>query len=508
MATANIPVKRVVVMEDRAQVEREGSVTLEGGLTRVEVPGLPLVAVDRSLKVEVQGATLVDAKLVRKWKEKPKGGLPADASDLRKRVEVLRLDLEKKSDEVSRLEAKVELLAATRGDLLRGIAEGTGAGKSDADKWTQQLEALSKRQAEVDEALRLAQAERQALEARRGEAAAALGAAEETERDLDCELALTLDGQGAATVRASYLVPCAVWRPAYRASLKGDSVLLESEAVVWQRTGEAWKDVQLQFSTARPTLGTTPPSLSEDMLSTRPKQAIEKKVVDVAIREEVIQSAGETGGEAEMPGLDDGGEARLLSAPGPATVPSDGQPHRIPLFQFEAKAQLERVCPSELSRLVTVLTRFPNSSGQVLLAGPVDLIRQAGFVGRAQLKFAAPGETVKLAFGSEDGVTVVRELEEKVEEARLTGRRTTTKKVLLHVSNARPEPAKLVIEERIPVSEVKEVEVQVLTKTCSPAPSTVTKDGIARIELELPANGTKTAVFSWELSAAAKVAGL
>lgn len=508
MATANIPVKRVVVMEDRAQVEREGSVTLDGGITRVEVSGLPLVAVDRSLKVDVRGATLVDAKLVRRWKEKPKGGLPADASDLKKRVEALRLELEQRGDEVSRLEARLELVGSARGDLLRGIAEGAGAGKADAAKWTEQLEMLSKRQAETDEALWLARRARADTERRHGEAQAALGAAEETERDLDCALALTLDGQGTATVRASYLVPCAVWRPAYRATLKADAVLLEAEAVVWQRTGEAWPEVQLQFSTARPTLGTTPPSLSEDMLSTRPKAAIEKKVVDVSIREEVIQSAGETGGEAEMPGLDDGGEARLLAAPGPATVPSDGQPHRVPLFQFEAKAQLERVCPSELSSLVTVLSRFPNSSGQVLLAGPVDLVRQSGFVGRAQLKFAAPGETVKLAFGSEDGVTVVRELEERIEEARLTGRRTTTKKVLLHVSNARPEPAKLVIEERIPVSEVKEVEVQVLTKACSPAPSTVTKDGIARVELELPPNGTKTAVFSWELSAAAKVAGL
>ena len=103
MAIANIPVTRVVVMEDRAQVERRGSITLEAGVTRVEVPGLPLVAVDRSLKVEVQGATLIDAKLVRRWREKPKGGLPADATALRKRVEALRLESETKRDEVSRL---------------------------------------------------------------------------------------------------------------------------------------------------------------------------------------------------------------------------------------------------------------------------------------------------------------------------------------------------------------------------------------------------------------------
>ncbi len=76
------------------------------------------------------------------------------------------------------------------------------------------------------------------------------------------------------------------------------------------------------------------------------------------------------------------------------------------------------------------------------------------------------------------------------------------------ISNTRPEPVRLIIEERVPVSEVKEVEVQVLTKECQPSPSTVTQDGVARIEVELAANATKTAKFTWELSAAAKVAGV
>ncbi|MFT3708576.1 MAG: DUF4139 domain-containing protein [Archangium sp.] len=115
---------------------------------------------------------------------------------------------------------------------------------------------------------------------------------------------------------------------------------------------------------------------------------------------------------------------------------------------------------------------------------------------------------MKLSFGNEDGVQVVRETDEEIDEARLTGRRTTKKLVQLHVSNLRTEGAKLIIEERIPVSEVKEVEVQVLTKDCAPAPSTVTKEGIARIEIELGANATKTAKFTWELSAAGKVQGV
>lgn len=499
-----LPISRVVVMEDRAQVERAGDVTLNGETT-LEVPGLSLAAVDRSLKVEVRGGSLLEARLARRWKEVPKGGVPTDASALRQRVEELRLQLAAQTDGLAQLTLRAEVLSNTRDALLKSIAEQIGVGAPQLDIWKEQLAELSRRQDALDAERRAARETSTATQQRHQEAQRALSS-EQPEKQAECVLVLRLSGSGAAKVRVSYLTPCAVWRPAYRATLLEGQVTVEAEGVVWQHTGEDWNGVELLLSTARPTLGTTPPTLEEDVLSLRPKETHEKRVVDVAIREEVIQSAGET--LSEMPGLDDGGETRLLQASGRVTVKSDGQPQRVALFSFTAPAQVERVCPAELSSLVFVLARFTNTAPQVLLAGPVDLIRGSGLVGRGLMKFAAPGETLKLSFGNEDGLQIIRETEEKTDEAMLTRRRTTTRKVKLHISNMRSDGAKLIIEERIPVSEVKEVEISVLTKDCAPTPATVTKDGIARIEVELGAQSTKTARFSWELSAASKVAGV
>ena len=499
----------VIVMEDRAQVERRGTVSLAGGISTVELPGFPLVAVDRSLSVEATGATVHEARLVRRWKQKEKGGLPADASELRKRVQTL-IDTQYTHDsDVYRLTTRREALSVARQALLQSMGQRVGYGEADVATWQTQLEALSAQQRENDEAVRTAQAAVDSVKRELQATRQALALAEERVEDLECFLSLTLEGQGEEAVRVSYLVPCAVWRPAYRATLSGEQVLFESEAVVWQRTGEAWNDVQLEFSTARPTLGTTPPTLVDDWLSLRPKTSVEKRVVDVTVREEVIQTAGEVSTTVpELPGLDDGGEARLITAPARSTVPSDGQPHRVPLGRFEAKATLELVCPPEFSPLAFTVARFPNAGSSVLLAGPVDLIRSAGFVGRSQVSFTAPQETLKLSFGSEDGVRVTRVVDEKVDEARLTGRKTTKKIVTLHVSNASREPKRLNLEERLFVSEVKEVEVQVLQKECDPAPNTVSKDGIARMEIALGPNATKKVKFVWEVSAASKVAGL
>ncbi len=499
----------VIVMEDRAQVERRGTLSLTGGVSTVELPGFPLVAVDRSLTIEATGATVHEARLVRRWRQKARGGLPVDASELRKRVQEL-VDTQYTHDsDVYRLSTQRDGLIQTRQALLQSIGARVGYGDAAAVDWGRQLDAISSRQRENDEALRVAQAAVDSVKRELSASRQALAVAEERQEDLECLLSLTVEGTGEVALRVSYLVPCAVWRPAYRATLSGDEVSFESEAVVWQRTGEAWPEVQLEFSTARPTLGTTPPSLQDDWLALRQKTSFEKRVVDVSVREEVIQSAGETSVSVpELPGLDDGGEARLLTAPGRSTVPSDGQPHRVPLGKFTAKATTELVCPPEFSPLAFTVARVPNEGGAVLLAGPVDLVRSAGFVGRSQVSFTAPGETLKLSFGSEDGVRVTRVVEEKVDEARLTGRRTTKKMVTLHVSNASPTPRKLMLEERVFVSEVKEVEVQVLQKECDPAPSPVSKDGIARVEVALAANATKKVKFVWEVSAAGKVAGL
>jgi hypothetical protein len=55
---------------------------------------------------------------------------------------------------------------------------------------------------------------------------------------------------------------------------------------------------------------------------------------------------------------------------------------------------------------------------------------------------------------------------------------------------------------------VKDVEVTVLGKHSDPAPSPPSPDGIVRIEISLPPHGTKRGTLTWELSAAAKVAGV
>lgn len=502
-----LPITRVLVLEDRAQVERSGSVALASGRHTLEIGDLSRVVVDRSIEVEAHGGRVLDAKVVRRWRERGPDGLHVDASELRRKLDALEREALEHRDRIVRARTRREALTVVRGDVLRAIAEGAGAGIADAAGWQRDLDDVTERQGAAEEAVRVAGRAGRDCRERIAETRRALAIAEQAEPDLASTLVIDLAVEGPVELRVRYQVPCACWRPAYRAQLTGDAVELASEAVVWQRTGEDWSAVELAFSTARPTLGTSPPTLVEDRVRSRPKQAVEKKVVDVAIREVEIAKTGD-GASVGLPGLDDGGETRLLRAPARASIPGDGQPHRVPLASFSAPVQRECVCPAELAEQGILVARFPNRGSEPLLAGPVDLLRDSGYVGRSSIDFTAVGETVVLSFGSEDGVVVLRDVQVARDTTRLSGRQIHKTTVTLHVSNASATARTLIVEERIPVSEVKDVEIELLQRECSPAPREVTRDGIVRIELALGANATRTATLVWELSAAGKVAGL
>jgi uncharacterized protein (TIGR02231 family) len=505
----SLPIHRVLVMEDRAQVERRGMAQVTG-LTRLVVDGISPLAVDKSLTTDIKGATFIDAHLKRVAVEVPVSGLADTASELKRKAHALGLELQAAADAELEASRRPDQLLAARAQVLSAIARSTGFGTSNPDRWVEQLATLRHALEAADTTNLLAQRHRAALERTANELRAALSA---TERELQtrCKLHLALEGHGQAEISVRYLVPCAAWRPTYVATLSSGStptVHIEAEGLVWQRTQEDWSNVQLALSTARPTLGTTPPNLTEDRLRLRPKSSAEKKTLDVSLREEVIQTTGEGGQAPGLPGVDDGGETQQLVPPAHATVPADGRPHRVPLFRFEAPATLERVCVAELSPLVNLVARFSNSSGRVLLAGPAQLIHHAGAIGRTLLPFTAAGETAKLPFGASDSVRVQRVETEKTDEAMLTGKRTTVHTITLHVSNAGADPAQFVIEERVPVSEVKEVEVELVRNECNPPPGPVSPDGLTQLECVLPAHGTKQASFVWKMVAASKVSGM
>jgi uncharacterized protein (TIGR02231 family) len=502
------PVRRVTLLEDRAQVTREGAVTLAAGSHRLRVEGVAPVTVDKSLAARCAspGLRVDEARVVRRWASP--GANARDPRELEAEQRRLREERERMQERRRLAERRRGLSREAASLVLDGVSRDLPFATAFEPRWETEagrlLGALRDRNEEIlglDREL-----EDLALRERAVDAGALAGSTGGALLETAIVLDITVKDPGEYRIALDYMVPCALWRPIHRATLDAGSILFECEAAVWQATGEDWRDVALSFSTARPTQRAEPPVLTDDVLSVR--RRVEKKV-EVTLREEAIATTGE--GQArrggELPGVDDGGETRLLGAPVAATVRSSGRLSRVPVFSFEAPAEVDRLSCPERSPLVHWRSRQANAARHPILAGPVELLRQSGYVGRGQIGFVAPGERFVLGWGPDDSLRVRRTAGEQRERATLSGKQTITRTVELSISNLDSLAADFRLEERVPVSEIEKVTVEVDSERTRPK-AVLDQQGIVAWKIQVPARGTQSVHLAYRIVASSDIQGL
>jgi uncharacterized protein (TIGR02231 family) len=510
--TLAAPVAKVTLLEDRAQVRRAGTLTLEPGQHKVLVPDVAPVLQDLSLRAQAtNGARVVDARVRRALRvttdEKPDvaRALEKDIEALTERLKHLSEDRALTHQRRIRLE---EILDRGFSELPEDISWGLSAPqwKENLEGLYEKVRALRERGVQLDQQLRDAGLERSRLIAQRQ-----AFDRPDTRFTAWLEADVLVTAKGSVEVSFEYTVPNALWRPLHSARLADGSLRFESRACVWQNTGEDWKDAKLVFSTARASLGIEPPLLDDDLLTAQKKQ---DKVV-VAAREVVIQKAKVGGGGAgapkpatvELPGVDDGGEIRNLEASGPCTVPSDGRPAIVPLFDFTATPKTKYVAFPELELRVFLTAFAKNAARFPVLAGPVELLLQNGFVGWTKVLFVAPGEEFQLSFGPDEAVRVARAAREKEQESHIDKWKTMSQSVWLYFSNVGDEARTIEVKERMPVSELEQVKIEFGAKRSSPKPD-IDKNGFLTWTLELSPHSQQQVKFAYDVSTAPGVQGL
>jgi hypothetical protein len=459
------PVVAVTVLEDRASITRRGKLSVRAGQQRIVIERVSPVLADKTLTATCAGARVLDARCERyvaPWREGPESDRADDGAQpvsLRaKRVKLQAAhDAALAKVQMARVESDGlgELVAAAYRDLATHAARGIAAPNAIAELAeldVQDREARARR-IEAEHEVELAGAALARLDDRLARAEAEAG-----EQAARLVIDLVADSAGDATLTASYIVPGAAWRPYHRAQLTRDSGKLDftTTACVWQATGEDWSDAELTCSLERPSLGVEPPALGDDELRTRRKP----DSVVVEARDQQQQDVGLGGaGPLQVPGIDDGGLGLQLGA-GKVTVRADGTPHRVPIGGFTTTAQVSLVGIPLRSPWVHVRARIINAGTTPLLAGPVDLIMASGYVGRAEIGFVAPSEKFYLGFGPEADVRMHRDEQRERDEAGLLGGwNVQTIRVAVRLSNLGTHKREITITERIPMSEVEQVEV-------------------------------------------------
>lgn len=503
--TLQLPVVAVTLTEDRANVRRSTKLTLSEGAHRFIVEDVSPIIVDKTLHgfLDSSAGAVLDLRVVRHPRLAEEKSSP-EAEDLYQRLEAQRRLLEKCERDRERMESELEAHLSLIEQWTLETGCDVSAGTGDAKRWSKDWSTLEKRLFEITAEQTLcrrqeeqAQEELEKLEAgyRRFQ-----DASEEWRADL--ELTLVMDRSDEVELAVRYCVPNACWRPYHVAEWNGDRLLFRAEACLWQNTGEAWNDVLLDFSTERISLGTEPPRLEPELLYPQSKQ---KRTV-VETREETVHSLEEK--VSAVPGIQTGGETLRFQATHSSTVPSDGRPHRVALFEFHTAVEEERVVMAELSPTVFVRTRQVNTTSGPLLTGPIDLVKSCGIVGRGQIEMVASGETFTINWGPHPELRCHRREKAGPEDSPWVGGwRSREHEVEIQLSNLSPTPQKLQVLERLPVSEISSVKVQ---QDVARTTNHVQQDsnGFLTFALELPPYGHKAVSLIYAVNRKKDVEGI
>ena len=470
VVAASPRVAEVVVFPDRAQVTRVATATCQSGAGSASVAfeGIPPAADPSSFRASARGGTVQGLRAETRTREHAYSKELAAFDEERRKVET---EIASVDDTISRAQNLAELGNQYDNVARERVSREMAVGRADTRAWTAAFDAaMQARLSGADQSVN-ASTRRRALEYRLQDlsrrASGLQAAAQRTEHV--AEVLVSCAGSASSPeVRLTYLVGGASWHPTYeaRASEGGAKghVELSTFAAVRQATGEDWAGAKLTLSTAVPVQDATPPELKKLEISAE-KREQPKKVL--ARREEQIRHAqsgqGVSGGEGTGLAARSQGLSVQLEVPGASDVKGDGSTVRLFVARSRLPARFAwRTAPS-LSPFVFRVAEVTNTAAFPLLTGSLDAFRRNGFIGRYPLERVPQGGAFELTFGLEDSMKVKRiPLEEVKRDAGLFNQHKRFRYAYrIEVANHGRAPEEVELVERIPVSELEDVVVEV-----------------------------------------------
>ena len=269
MPDIDAPINAVTIYNDRAQITRAGSLTLEAGEHVLRINGLTQFQRD-SLRASgrgPQGARILNIDVSDEYHARPPEAesqrLQAELTELTRQWRLLEAQQEALEDRRKWLRA----LGEQSKDFARGIAQGQMKAQECADFFqfmtaqaSQDAEAALNLKASIQQAYAAVSAKEREYNQRTGNV--------NSDR-LTITVTIDLTTAGEFTLEVTYIILGAAWHPTYDVRVQqnaseqhnGAHINLTYYGIVEQHTGEDWHDVALSLSTARPSKATIVPEV-------------------------------------------------------------------------------------------------------------------------------------------------------------------------------------------------------------------------------------------------------
>lgn len=287
----------------------------------------------------------------------------------------------------------------------------------------------------------------------------------------------TLQAVANSKIEWSYLVGNTSWTPFYDIRVKDTKSPLQlvSKAYITQATGEDWKNVILKLSTTNPNEGGTKPELNTNYLNftsyavgsgagNAPNPNIRGARADgTAYYIEGVRTEGKqlnySTGIATSQQAAVNIEFNVTSA---YTIPSDNNPHQVDLTITNLPAEYAYGSVPKLDKDAFVTAKVSGNDLVNQVSGEASVYFDGTFTGKTFIN-GTTGDSILLSLGRDKRIQIQRTLLKDFSSKSFAGgNRKELNTWEISVRNTRKEPITLVIEDQIPVSSDKDIEVKLL----------------------------------------------
>ncbi len=320
------------------------------------------------------------------------------------------------------------------------------------------------------------------------------------------------------TIDVSYMVSNAGWTPSY--DLRSSTVTLPIEltykANIFQKTEEDWNNVKLKVSTSNPNRSNIKPALPTWYLNyftavpTITGGARERNSEQNSYILDGVGSRAMSKESDEMkkltPAQSAANYSQLVETMANVVfdinleydIPSDGAVHVVPIKSDKLPSTYYHYLVPKIESEAFLVAKITGWEDMNLLPGKANVFYEGTYVGETVLNPAIINDTLQLAFGRDNGVTVTRTKKPVKENNKLIGTDITkTIAYELRMKNNKTKTLNLIVEDQIPIAQNKEIKVELNDKGKADFnPET----GSLKWNIDLKAKEYQTLTFSYAVT--------
>jgi uncharacterized protein (TIGR02231 family) len=309
------------------------------------------------------------------------------------------------------------------------------------------------------------------------------------------------------TFELTYTETGASWYPSYdlRATDTNSPIALNYRANVTQYTGEDWKGVTLTLSTGNPSQVGTKPTLNPWYLYIYNTSYDYRTTTTGAVQQaESAKDANEISDKkatayswtaANYTTVDVNATNFEFDISIPYTIKTDGKAVVVEIQNYTLPATYQYYAAPKLDPTAFLLAKVTGWEDYNLLSGYINLYFEGTYVGKSYLNVKDVKDTLDFSLGRDENIVIERKKQKEYNTSQFIGaNRKVSFAWEISVRNKKKTPITIVIEDQLPLSTDKDIEVEKGETSDATYDETT---GFLKWKLELKSSETKKLNFKY-----------